>query len=63
MMTWFCLGCFAELDERASHCPACGAETSSCGRAYEEMLIRALSHRLPRTGPVLVRTAIGGPAR
>lgn len=46
MTTWFCLECFAEVDEHVAVCPACGSETSPSGRTYEDMLIRALSHRL-----------------
>ncbi len=46
MPTWFCLECFAQVDERAQRCPACGSETSPSGRTYDDMLIRALAHRL-----------------
>ena len=47
MTTWYCLECFAEVDPNVERCPACGNDTSPSDRTYEEMLIRALSHRLP----------------
>ena len=47
MTTWFCLECFAEVDPHVDRCSTCGSDTSTSERTYEEMLIRALSHRLP----------------
>lgn len=46
MTTWFCLECFAEVGERDARCHACDAETSRTDRTYDDMLIRALDHRL-----------------
>jgi hypothetical protein len=45
--TWFCLECFEEVDAGAVRCRSCGSATSTRDRTYEEMLVRALSHRLP----------------
>jgi hypothetical protein len=47
-MTFFCPRCFAEMDQQARTCPACGADVASwCEHPYEERLLHALGHPLP----------------
>jgi HEAT repeat protein len=46
MTIWFCLDCFATVDEGAGTCARCGSSLQVPGRTYEQKLIRALSHPL-----------------
>jgi HEAT repeat protein len=45
MITWFCPECFAEVDETAERCPACGCSTDMTGWTYEQKVLKALDHR------------------
>jgi HEAT repeat protein len=46
-VTWFCLSCFAEVEDAQRQCPNCGVDlTALDSESLDERLVRALGHRL-----------------
>lgn len=45
-VTWFCMGCYAQIPAGAATCPSCGRAIDEDRWSYERKVIAALDHRL-----------------